>query len=133
MNEKHPSAGRRCRFSGLYLKRFGGRQAFGTVEEKTPEGWWKVVWDKPCAENLHAVDALEIGPFARRFKTVEEAEECFGMEALNAGLARNTRKSYGSTIREFVVMMKNGEIEGPVKSPLDSEVARNIIPLRRTA
>lgn len=37
----------------------------------------------------------------------------FEVAALNAGLARNTRKSYASTIMEFATMMKCGEITGP--------------------
>lgn len=45
-------------------------------------------------------------------KTVQEAMKAFEVAALNAGLARNTRSTYASTISEFVSMMKRGEITG---------------------
>ena len=74
-------------------------------------------------------------------KTIEQVLAAFETAALNAGLARNTRSTYASTIAEFAAMMKRGETEiylhtagkKSVASPLDSEAARNIIPLRRTA
>jgi len=46
-------------------------------------------------------------------KTIQEVINAFEIAALNAGLARNTRKSYSSTIMEFATMMKRGEITGP--------------------
>jgi len=41
-------------------------------------------------------------------KTIQEVMHAFEVAALNAGLARNTRKSYASTIMEFATMMKRG-------------------------
>ena len=46
-------------------------------------------------------------------KTVNDVLSAFDVAALNAGLARNTRKTYASTIRDFSVLMKSGEISGP--------------------
>lgn len=46
-------------------------------------------------------------------KTVEEALRAFETAALNAGLSRNTRKTYALIIREFVSLMKSGRITGP--------------------
>lgn len=45
-------------------------------------------------------------------RTIEEVMKAFETAALNAGLARNTRKTYGPTIAEFAGMMKRGEITG---------------------
>jgi site-specific recombinase XerD len=46
-------------------------------------------------------------------KTVEEVMAAFETAALNAGLSRNTRKSYAPTICEFATMLKSQEISGP--------------------
>lgn len=46
-------------------------------------------------------------------KTVAEALQSFEIAAFKAGQARNTIKTYGATIREFVTMLKAGEITGP--------------------
>lgn len=45
-------------------------------------------------------------------RTVEEVLAAFEAAALNAGLARNTRKTYAPTIAEFCTMLKRGEILG---------------------
>jgi site-specific recombinase XerD len=45
-------------------------------------------------------------------KTVAEVLAAFEIAALNAGLARNTRKTYAPTIASFVGMLKAGEITG---------------------
>ena len=45
-------------------------------------------------------------------KTIEQVLAAFETAALNAGLARNTRSTYASTIAEFAAMMKRGEIRG---------------------
>ena len=55
-------------------------------------------------------------------KTVADVLAAFEVAALNAGLARNTRKTYAATILEFSTMLKCGEI-----------AERNIIPIRRPA
>lgn len=113
MSEKHPDSGRRCRFASWYLKRSGGRQAFGTISGQTPDGKWRVIWDSTGEESGHPVDTIEIGPPPRGFKTVDDAMERFETAAMNAGLARNTRKSYRATIREFAGLLKDRSIEGP--------------------
>lgn len=46
-------------------------------------------------------------------KTVDEVMAAFESAALNAGLRRNTRKSYALTIREFAELMKSRQINGP--------------------
>lgn len=46
-------------------------------------------------------------------KTVTEVLAAFELAALNAGLARNTRKTYAGTILEFTSMLKAGRIAGP--------------------
>jgi len=46
-------------------------------------------------------------------KTVYEVLAAFEVCALNAGLKRNTRKSYRATIEEFSGLLKSGEIGGP--------------------
>jgi site-specific recombinase XerD len=46
-------------------------------------------------------------------KSVEEVLSAFEIAALNAGLSRNTRKSYALTIREFATMMKSRQISDP--------------------
>lgn len=46
-------------------------------------------------------------------KTVADVLAAFDLAALNAGLARNTRKTYATTIREFSELLKAGEIAGP--------------------
>jgi site-specific recombinase XerD len=46
-------------------------------------------------------------------KTLDEVMAAFETSALNAGLARNTRKSYAPTIAEFTSMLMRGEITGP--------------------
>jgi len=94
-------------------------------------------------------------------KTIQEVMHAFEIAALNAGLARNTRKSYASTILEFATMIKRGEITGPqgyfehlasvkklspntvcyalnagkksVASPLDTASRDNLIPIRKSA
>jgi integrase len=45
-------------------------------------------------------------------KTVAQVLESFEIAALNAGLARNTRKTYAPIIAEFVGMLKAGQITG---------------------
>jgi len=96
-------------------------------------------------------------------KTVSEVLAAFEIAAFNAGLARNTRKTYAGTILEFATMLKAGKIAGPqdyfnhlasvkshtslettelylhttggktVRSPLDTAAERNIIPIRKLA
>lgn len=46
-------------------------------------------------------------------KTVTEVLAAFEIAALNAGLMRNTRKTYAPTIEEFTMMLKAGKIAGP--------------------
>lgn len=46
-------------------------------------------------------------------KTVAEVLAAFEIAALNAGLARNTRKTYAGTIHEFTTLLKAGKITGP--------------------
>jgi site-specific recombinase XerD len=46
-------------------------------------------------------------------KTVTDVLAAFEVAALNAGLARNTRKTYAATIYEFTTMLKAGRIAGP--------------------
>lgn len=46
-------------------------------------------------------------------KTVADVLAAFEVAALNAGLARNTRKTYAGTIGEFTTMLKAGRITGP--------------------
>jgi site-specific recombinase XerD len=46
-------------------------------------------------------------------KTVDDVLAAFEVAALNAGLARNTRKTYAVTILEFSAMLKAGKISGP--------------------
>lgn len=46
-------------------------------------------------------------------KTVSEVLEAFEVSALNAGLLRNTRKTYAFTIAEFTTLLKAGKITGP--------------------
>lgn len=46
-------------------------------------------------------------------KTLNQVMEAFEVAALNAGLARNTRKSYAPTIAEFTSMLMSGDISGP--------------------
>jgi site-specific recombinase XerD len=46
-------------------------------------------------------------------KTVSDVLAAFELAALNAGLARNTRKTYAATILEFSTMLKAGKISGP--------------------
>jgi site-specific recombinase XerD len=46
-------------------------------------------------------------------KTLEQVMAAFETAALNAGLARNTRKSYAPTIEQFTRMLMRGEITGP--------------------
>lgn len=46
-------------------------------------------------------------------KTVADFLAAFELAALNAGLARNTRKTYAATILEFSGMIKAGKITGP--------------------
>jgi site-specific recombinase XerD len=46
-------------------------------------------------------------------KTIAEILAAFEVAALNAGLSRNTRKSYAATIAEFSGMMKNRSLTGP--------------------
>ena len=45
-------------------------------------------------------------------KTTEEVLAAFETAALKAGLARNTRKTYAATIREFSDLLKSGRISG---------------------
>lgn len=45
-------------------------------------------------------------------KTIEEVMRAFEVAALNAGLMRNTRRTYAATIEEFSSMMKRCEIRG---------------------
>lgn len=45
-------------------------------------------------------------------KTTAEVLAAFETAALNAGLARNTRKTYSPTIAEFVTLLKAGQITG---------------------
>lgn len=45
-------------------------------------------------------------------KTVAQVLEAFEIAALKAGLSRNTRKTYGPTIADFVGMLKSGQITG---------------------
>jgi site-specific recombinase XerD len=46
-------------------------------------------------------------------KTLSQVLHAFDAAALNAGLARNTRKSYAPTIEQFTAMLMSGEITGP--------------------
>ena len=46
-------------------------------------------------------------------KTVSDVLSAFEVAALNAGLARNTRKTYAATIEEFSTMLKARKIESP--------------------
>lgn len=46
-------------------------------------------------------------------KTLDDVLNAFEVAALNAGLSRNTRKTYAATIREFTVLIKEGKISGP--------------------
>lgn len=46
-------------------------------------------------------------------KTIADVLAAFELAALNAGLARNTRKTYAATIREFTELLKAGKISGP--------------------
>lgn len=46
-------------------------------------------------------------------KTVADVLKAFEVAALNAGLSRNTRKTYAATIREFTALLKDGKITGP--------------------
>jgi site-specific recombinase XerD len=46
-------------------------------------------------------------------KSVEEVLAAFEVAALNAGLLRNTRKSYAATIKDFTTMLKGGKIADP--------------------
>lgn len=46
-------------------------------------------------------------------KTVDEVLAAFETAALNAGLRRNTRRTYAATIGEFAEMMRSGRISGP--------------------
>lgn len=46
-------------------------------------------------------------------KTVSEVLAAFEVAALNAGLSRNTRKTYAVTIREYSGLLKSGRITGP--------------------
>lgn len=46
-------------------------------------------------------------------KTTAQVLEAFEIAALNAGLSRNTRRTYAATIQEFADMMKSGKITGP--------------------
>ena len=46
-------------------------------------------------------------------KTIQEVLAAFEVAALNAGLSRNTRKSYAATIAEFAGLVKAGTITGP--------------------
>ena len=46
-------------------------------------------------------------------KTVAEVLAAFETAALNAGLARNTRRTYAATIEEFASMVKRGKVTGP--------------------
>lgn len=45
-------------------------------------------------------------------KTIKEVMRAFEVAALNAGLSRNTRRTYAATIAEFSTMVKRGEISG---------------------
>lgn len=45
-------------------------------------------------------------------KTLDEVMAAFEVAALNAGLARNTRNTYGPAIREFTQMLIGREIDG---------------------
>ena len=46
-------------------------------------------------------------------KTLKQVMAAFEVAALNAGLSRNTRKSYAPTIAEFTTMLMRGDISGP--------------------
>ena len=46
-------------------------------------------------------------------KTVDDVLNAFEVAALNAGLMRNTRKTYAATISEFTSLLKAGKISGP--------------------
>ena len=46
-------------------------------------------------------------------KTIEQVLAAFEVAALNAGLRRNTRRSYSATVAEFATMLKAREISGP--------------------
>jgi site-specific recombinase XerD len=46
-------------------------------------------------------------------KSLADVLNAFEVAALNAGLSRNTRKTYAATIREFTVLLKEGKISGP--------------------
>lgn len=65
-------------------------------------------------------------------KTVADVLEAFEVEALNAGLMRNTRKTYAATIRETTELYLHTSGGKTVHSPLDT-AARNIIPIRKLA
>jgi site-specific recombinase XerD len=46
-------------------------------------------------------------------KTLEQVMAAFEVAALNAGLSRNTRKTYAPTIAEFTQMLMKKQIDGP--------------------
>ena len=46
-------------------------------------------------------------------KTIEQVLVAFEVAALNAGLRRNTRRTYAGAIAEFSQLLKSGEISGP--------------------
>lgn len=78
-------------------------------------------------------------------KSLPQVMGAFETAALNAGLARNTRKSYAPTISEFTIMLMHDMGHSSlttteiylhtaglksVASPLDTEAARNVIQMR---
>ena len=119
---KNPSVhdGHRCRFTDEYANHHSKQEVrtarascFGTVQGKSERGDFLVLWDGDTDSVSCSPGILEIGPLPVVFKTVADAEEAFGIAALNAGLRRNTRGTYVGTIREFCRLMKDRKISGP--------------------
>ena len=100
---KIPTAndGRRCRFTDDYAKyhskeeiRNGLATSFGMICGTNESGDWLIRWDGSVEETAHDRNIIAIGPMPGGLKSVDEVETAFENAALNAGLRRNTRKSY---------------------------------------
>lgn len=112
--------GRRCRFTAEFAKhhskeevRNGLATSFGMICGKKENGDWLIRWDGAQEETSHHPHIIAVGPFPGGLKSVEEVVMAFKEAALNAGLRRNTWKSYGPTIYEFASMLKARSIRGP--------------------
>lgn len=112
--------GRRCRFTDEYAKhhskkeiREGLANSFGVICGTDESGDWWIRWDGSAQETAYDRNIIALGPRPGGLKSVAEVEDAFEKAALNAGLRRNTRKSYRATICEFSAMLKTGEIRGP--------------------